>query len=909
MQRPREGLQQERDMRKFIPLVVMLIVSVCAIAYGCARADETAKAADAKTPETKPTTAPATEQASEPELAIRYAALAQETLRQKVVVPAHFKQSAALLMAAMKLDPKEPRYPRMLYEAMAQMQDFDGALAAIKAYREVSRNYPNVRPSTLQDQWAMVKYIDLSARKLETAEERLDFYKGFLETSAPDPVRAYVAFRAAQIARERGESDLEDTYLGQCLKLNPLNLDALRVRLDNLTQNGKPEERVDVLLSMLKSNPVQPGATYRLAREIADAGLPQDALRFYTLSVELANATGVPMGREFALNYASNLYLSGQNQLLTYSKAIVDNLIKQDLNDADSFLLRLLGERALGEKDNVAKTQQQLLNSSLNRLMVLRGKLGVTGAGATTRPVETAGALPLPGDLNEDLQKLNDDKFEDLRVPYTQAVADLAWYLAYAANQPAEAAKLLPTLKALLSDKDPTVVRIEGWIFLDEGKADQAAVKLKAVADQDVLAQASTYVLWAKNPKEKEPAAKAAGKLLQEHASGLLGAVLMDMFKELNVKLAEGPDAPAIKKALGAFDMNWLKILSAPQGFYSIRAGMEGGRVTYPFGEPMIARVEIRNISQYDLTIGPDGVIQNDLWFDAQLRGLFQQPITGAAYDRIGQRVVLKPGEFISQTVRFDQGQLSQLLFANPNADVMFYGQVRTNPRGDGSTGPCGYGVAFSPITNRTGFPLAANAVQNLANLVAAGKPDEKIRSLELVGAEIEALNAQLAQAANNPNPGAPGPDKNTQTFINALGEMLVKSIDDPNPSVATWGAFLTTLYNPAKRQPVIEHFIADPDPARRVVGLLLVSNYYPLEQQKQVLNGLMTAEKDDLVKLYASALSDIHKLVAAAAASTQPTNPGLLLPGDAPPPASTQIIPSAGTPAGEQQSGGVKQP
>src|SRR5438874_1625341 len=162
-------------MRKYTPLILMLIVSIGAIAYGCARADETAKpAAETKSPETRPTTTTA--------------------------------------------------------------------------------------PAT------------------EPAEERLDVYKGFLESAAPDAVRAYVAFRAAQIARERGESDLEDTYLTQCLKLNPLNLDALRTRLEHLTQDGKPEERVDVLLSMLKSNPVQPGATYRLAREIADAGLPQEAL-------------------------------------------------------------------------------------------------------------------------------------------------------------------------------------------------------------------------------------------------------------------------------------------------------------------------------------------------------------------------------------------------------------------------------------------------------------------------------------------------------------------------------------------------------------------------------------------------------------------------------------------------------
>ena len=106
----------------------------------------------------------------------------------------------------------------------------------------------------------------------------------------------------------------------------------------------------------------------------------------------------------------------------------------------------------------------------------------------------------------------------------------------------------------------------------------------------------------------------------------------------------------------------------------------------------------------------------------------------------------------------------------------------------------------------------------------------------------------------------------------------------------------------------MIEHFIADPDPARRVVGLLLVSNYYPLEQQKQVLSNLMKTEKDDLVKLYATALGDIHKLVAAAAASTQPSTPNLLLPGDAAPPVSTQIIPAPGAPGAEQQSG-VKQP
>ena len=41
----------------------------------------------------------------------------------KHIVPGSFKQSAAFLKAAMKLDPNEPRYARMLYEAMLQLHD------------------------------------------------------------------------------------------------------------------------------------------------------------------------------------------------------------------------------------------------------------------------------------------------------------------------------------------------------------------------------------------------------------------------------------------------------------------------------------------------------------------------------------------------------------------------------------------------------------------------------------------------------------------------------------------------------------------------------------------------------------------------------------------------------------------
>jgi hypothetical protein len=80
-----------------------------------------------------------------------------------------------------------------------------------------------------------------------------------------------------------------------------------------------------------------------------------------------------------------------------------------------------------------------------------------------------------------------------------------------------------------------------------------------------------------------------------------------------------------------------------PEGapkFYKLTA--EPLTVSHAFGQPVLATVTIQNVSDYDITLGDDGTIKPDLWFDAKLIGLVQQVIPAIAYDRIGQQVVLK---------------------------------------------------------------------------------------------------------------------------------------------------------------------------------------------------------------------------------------------------------------------------
>jgi tetratricopeptide (TPR) repeat protein len=849
-----------KDMSKFRLCTVMVIVSICG---ACARgAEPAAKPA-------QPAAAAATEPSlTSPELAVRYASLAQDTLHQTVVLAPHFKEAAALLMAAMKLDPAEPRYPRMLYEAMLQIGDNAGALNALKAYRAINVSGRPDQDQPRNDQLAMVNYIDLSAGQLETAEQRFDYYKSILDSRAPDPVKSHAALRAAQVAGERGQAEMQDSFMGQALRLNPLNLNALRSRLDQMDANGTPVERVGVLLSMLKSNPMQPAVTYRLAREVGDAGLPEDSLIYYAQSVDLAGRLGTPMGREFALAYASELYLTGKPQLLVGTRTISEQLIKQDAGDVESLLIRWLAERAPagggGDKVVLGKIQQQLINASLNRVLVLRQQLGI--AGATTRPVESPEAVAIP-DLSEDLAKLKDDKFATLRLPYAQAVCDFAWYLVYVANQPAEAAKLLPSLKTLLSDKDPLVVRIEGWIFMAQGQLDQAGVKLKAVADQDVMAQAATYLLWAKNPAEKDPAMSSARKLLMEHPSGLLAVLLMDTLKDLNVKLVARDDAPAIQARIADFPKAWLRIIDAPQNFYDIRADMVGGKIGFEFGEPIFARVQIKNKSPYEITIGAEGVIHNDLWFDAQLRGLFQKQITGAAYERLSQVLVLKPGQTVTQTVRLDQGQLAEVLTLNVGPAITFTGQVRTNPRGDGTSGPGGYGpVMFASITERSGFALNQNTLNGFTNTMASGSPTQKIRAMEVMSAEVVQLRKMPEQTDQS------------KALTNFFVDTVQKSANDPAPPVATWGTFLTAVQDPGKRPAIIQTLITEPDPTRQILGLLLV-NSLPADEQKRIATAALASKEDEMIKLYATGMLDMVE-IAASRPTTAPS--ATIIPGGA---------------------------
>src|SRR5258706_14400590 len=136
---------------------------------------------------------------------------------------------------------------------------------------------------------------------------------------------------------------------------------------------------------------------------------------------------------------------------------------------------------------------------------------------------------------------------------------------------------------------------------------------------------------------------KEAVLFLTKHPGGLLSIRALDVLRDKKPVLAPAANvAGPIGETLNKFPMEWLSIVDQPQNFYMLRG--EPLKVPHAYGEPMLARITIQNISNFPITIGSDGVLHPDLWIDAQVRGAMQatapQSLSGTAFDRMGHELI-----------------------------------------------------------------------------------------------------------------------------------------------------------------------------------------------------------------------------------------------------------------------------
>jgi hypothetical protein len=831
-------------------LKMSVIVTALVIGSSLARAQTTKVSAD--------------EAAGNSAMAERFAQMAQMNLASQTIVPATLRQSAVLLEEACRLSPAEPRFPRLLAEAYIQLsnqlekqgQSVDearsGAVAALDRYLKI--------PKTAGDQQAQIQIIDLQSGKLDSGDARRNYFKQLIGTDQlAAEVRAHAAILMAQLCNERSEGESARQYIDQALKLFPLSPEALRMQYSMLDPKAPPAERTAVLMKMLRSNPSQPGAMTDLASILASVGLVDPALQWYQQSFSLSQRMGVPPNLNVLTTFAAELVIADQ---LTVAQTFVQQLLEQDPSNSDASFLALLIAKRGGDADKVAAATE----AARNALKIRLGKVSdvLNGREPTSQPAagEQPAAAAVPQvDIGADLKLLAERGSPTGTALYGSTLADMAWLEIYYNGKPADAQPYIDGLRQILAPDAIILARLEGWGLLVDGKKDEAKVKLSAIADLDPFARLGMIQLETTDVGNDQTV-QAARKLLSENASGVVGAMLIEALRPKVGLMPATADAAAVRAELDKLPKDWLDILDLKTvtKFYSLKA--EPLAVAINFGEPILAKVTLANTSAYDITVGPNGTIRSDIWIDCQVRGLAPTYVTGAAFDRLGRRMVLHPREEIQQIVRVDQGALAQNLQGRPNLGFPLYFNLFTNPvtMATGiSPGPAGQRQQFTKVIERSPAPLDQKTLQAAFEKLRAGQGDVRIRTLELLG-----TMAKMLQTVEDPQAKA----KSTE-----ITDVVRARTDDPVPSVRAQATFLTALLADATvREGILRQMLADEVPVVRMSGLAAIQGMIEPAKRKEWAQPLADSDKDEVVRRFAASVVECADLPPP---TTQPAEEG----------------------------------
>ncbi|MDB5295249.1 MAG: hypothetical protein JWO31_1232, partial [Phycisphaerales bacterium] len=876
-------------------------------------------------------------------LAARFSTAAHEAVGSDKVVrdPAAWRQAIVYLTAASRLDPGEPRYPRLRSDALSQLGDADGSAKALEEYLELVKN----------DDVARLRLIEYYAARMQTTDGRLKYIVSLLDKpSVSNEVKSRCATWAAVLLGERSRQQQVD-MLARAIQLDPVNLYARRLEYELLTSGGAgPEERLTSLFAQLRCDPGQVRVLATIGRELEAVGLHHMSLEWTASAINLSSRSKESVGFDVLVEYAVQLYLDGRAQA---ADETIAGVLEADSLNLDAWYLRLTLRKAAGLQVAFEQDQDRAKRVFAARAGAIARKVladpapsqpGGTGTAAATgpssRPIDfssgfsadgaggaTAGGpvnpaaaaneeAPTSQRLKDAIARLNrPDAPADLRADFVSAVADLAWFELYFERSEAAAKTWVDAMAELVPATDGRLLRFRGWLDLVAGRRAEAIKTLWPLHDRDPFAGLGVVAAVggpvapppaASQPAATNPAATTAGttrpaaarpptstelaqSLLDNNPSGLVAAMLMADLKERKLVAKPVPVAEAMKKVVDAFPTDLMRVVDQPERFYSLNG--ERTKVPYRLGEPVLATVSLTNLSKYDLPIGQDGVIKSDLWFDARLSLGADRPFPMAAHDKIAGPLVLKAKSTTNQIVRVDQGELAAALRERPAGSINLYMTVMTNPfiRPDFRVvaGPGGVRRQFVDPLIRGGMPVAQEPDRKRLREGLDGLPSQKMWTVDVLTALVE--QARGADA-----------EPNVQHHAADFTELVARTRKDRVPEVGAWATYAALELAPPEdpsRVPLADALAASPTWEGRLLAVRAARGLDPASRSR--IASALAGDANDLVKTAAAAEAEL----ASRGPATKPAGPAT---GSASPPLAS---PGPALPSGPALPGGPTLP
>ena len=729
-----------------------------------------------------------------------------------------------MLDGAGRLAEKEVRFRRERFRAAEAAGDTDGMLSAILEWR-------SLEPGNL---YVQKKQIDVYLMRLETADQRLGYLGKIVDAQSVNAeVRSHAALQSARLLLEQSRSSQALEMLRKSLLLNGLNVDAMRLHWQVIGERANPNQRLDLLLAMLKANPASIDAVLLVAGELADANLVQQSLQWYGQAAGMSRSLGGLVGSS-AKDYAAELLIAGQDRA---AAEVTSRLLEKDSSDPGAWFLTLLAER--GMQDRIAEVKKNALIGLLNHVASVRTQIGVKGA--TTRPLGSEDAA-MP-DLSGDAALLKDVRPEIAR-DYVGCVSDAIWFLLFHADRPADAQPMLKALAASGKADADLVARLEGWYLLKAGKIEEARAKLAPVAEEDPLAGIGLVRIYQKDPASAVSATDLAKKLILRYPSRSIGAMVRTELGAIAGDVAPDPATEPMRDALDRFPREVFKMAEQPQDFLSMR--LSPLQVGHDFSEPILMEVEFRNNTQnVPIVIGPSGIAR-DYWLDVQFRGNAASMLPGAVFEKIDGPTVLEPGKSVKWVTRLDRGPLAKLMqqTVQMSMGLQVFGLTNAVPGSAGIVpGPCGIRGRMPQMLERRAASLAGDGAMQRANAIVDAS--DLVLKLRL----IDQVAAHLGLVADPEGPQA------VKAMEAELKSLLIRLGQDAAPTVRAWARYRMGQAGVEPAEKAVTDLAADQVWYSRLLGAALTIEAPDSARPK--LLGAMGNDADATVRRTALAIPD----------------------------------------------------
>jgi hypothetical protein len=461
------------------------------------------------------------------------------------------------------------------------------------------------------------------------------------------------------------------------------------------------------------------------------------------------------------------------------------------------------------------------------------------------------------------LVKVNQPQLTD---DYISAVGDLAWMrLCFLRDGGDGTQRLIDGLAKLLPEDDQLLARLNGWSYLTRGQWDEARLKLSAVADRDAFAQMGMVYVNDQAGKRTD-ADDLAKQVTAAHPSGSQAAILYSAFHGRGAKIITLPQGQIVATELAQFPQDWRHIVDQPQLFYSITA--EPIEADIPFPHPILVKLTIQNVGDYDITLGPEGALHSLIVFDASTHGLVEKQVGQTVFEEFWQRLLLPKGQYATQIVRLDRGPLEDLLNSQPDLPIDIQFSMIANPmrladRPDYVIGGAGCRVPLNSLIERDARPYQTpDDRKKLYDVMNTGSP----------GARVDAVTA-IAKFAQTMRAAAKGVviDQSYNTALELLDHVKAAAADK-DPVVGAWAAYLQTLVSAPDDQAALVLNLAHGDQwYGRLLSLVAARR---LPDHGATAAQAMNTDPDAAVRDYALAITEeIGEVAAAQASTTQPAN------------------------------------